>query len=398
MTTRPKNRAFTLIELLVVIAIIGILMSLVLPAIGAAREAARRTQCMNNVRQIGLAFQGYLNKRNRMPNLTTWGEIRNNKDITKSSLTNYFTSGNFSLYGVANPSNNQLNDLGPLHSWVVDLLPDLDLQTLYNDFNRNRIYVDDPNSGISRPAGEGWNTTKASNLTIGNTGQSFLNCPDDDTLQDGLGNLSYAGNMGFARWHGDGITGFGWTINAGTATPSGMSWGSGAPLGSIAMFKKTGVLFQGTLGGKTPWDISHNTASIRDGMSYTILVSENVFGGASNGGSASTLPTNWAAGHPNYVGFMASSRICQPGGYDCSNASNNLIPMNVAGVQEDGVGWNRASQKGTGEEINAGNNLGLEEACILTSTATTPAASSSACATARPGSSRTPSTAPSTRS
>jgi prepilin-type N-terminal cleavage/methylation domain-containing protein len=65
---RPKRMGFTLIELLVVIAIIAILIALLLPAVQQAREAARRTQCKNNMKQLGLALHNYHDVYNVFPN------------------------------------------------------------------------------------------------------------------------------------------------------------------------------------------------------------------------------------------------------------------------------------------------------------------------------------------
>src|ERR1051326_1089898 len=67
MVTESKKRSFTLVELLVVIAIIGLLVALLLPAIQSAREAARRTGCTNNLKQIALALLNYHDVHQQFP-------------------------------------------------------------------------------------------------------------------------------------------------------------------------------------------------------------------------------------------------------------------------------------------------------------------------------------------
>ncbi len=72
---RRSQSGFTLVELLVVIAIIGILVALLLPAVQAAREAARRMQCVNQLKQIGLAIQNFHSARNQYPTSHSYGTI-----------------------------------------------------------------------------------------------------------------------------------------------------------------------------------------------------------------------------------------------------------------------------------------------------------------------------------
>ncbi len=102
-----ERRGFTLIELLVVIAIIGVLIALLLPAVQAAREAARRAQCVNNLKQIGIALHNYHDTQNSLP----WGDGPDewNQWSSMALMLSYFEQS--ALYNAANFSLSCLNDL-----------------------------------------------------------------------------------------------------------------------------------------------------------------------------------------------------------------------------------------------------------------------------------------------
>ncbi|HEV3163574.1 MAG TPA: DUF1559 domain-containing protein [Isosphaeraceae bacterium] len=115
-----QRSGFTLIELLVAIAIIAVLISLLLPAVQGAREAARRAQCTNNLKQIGLAIANYESAHGCIVS----GYISSAVPLTFAPVPGY------------NPDP-QTNDNGPGWGWLALLLPQLEQAPLYNAINVN---------------------------------------------------------------------------------------------------------------------------------------------------------------------------------------------------------------------------------------------------------------------
>ena len=166
--TRPRDRGgFTLIELLVVMGIVSMLMSLLLPAVQSAREAARLAQCTNNLKQIALALATYENDLGAMPAGMTYMPLPGTQNVTST------------------------------HGIFVSLLPYLDQRPLYDSVNFRCCIWTLPN------------------LTISGVGISTLWCPSDhevdqvkqfnpgpsfyDPVPDGVFKMafgSYAGNAG----------------------------------------------------------------------------------------------------------------------------------------------------------------------------------------------------------
>ena len=241
----PRGRnfpaGFTLVELLVVIAIIGTLIGLLLPAVMAAMEAGRRTQCLNNMKQIALAMKAYETGQKQYP--TNWGKVN--------------TVGTPSM----SPGPTQ-----PGASWIMPLLPSMDEGPLYSQLKVGQplSYVDAANS--------------YNNIAVASTVVKTLVCPSDNLRGPVINSMLGSGSWGPTNYKA--CSGANWPVSvAPDGTPSGTAITSvhGRNVGSSdGVDHGNGIMCRG--GGTSPTGAPTLTASmdIRDGESKTYMIGEAV--------------------------------------------------------------------------------------------------------------------------
>ena len=249
----PRRRGFTLVELLVVIAIIGVLIALLLPAVQAAREAARRSQCTNNLKQIGLGMQNYNDVFKCFPADAIWGN-------------GYAGFGGSPTVTVPE---------APYHyPWTVAILGFIEQKPLYDAINKRVaiMYNSGPigtvgyNGQVSQTVPPAYGT--AGFLTLQSQQIPAFKCPSDNTL-NGPGDMPM--NMMWTNYAAAEGVGF-WAANQPTTTSPPRSGAQTAYKGIFSFADFT------------------TFAGIRDGSSNTIAVAEVTTGSVCNQIAATTTP------------------------------------------------------------------------------------------------------------
>ena len=250
MKLNMKKRGFTLIELLVVIAIIAVLVSLLLPAVQQAREAARRTQCKNNLKQIGLAFHNYENTYSRFAPAIVLV-------VADSGL-------NFDIgEGVDNQPDGK-QDMN-IHSWTEFILPYMDQQNLYNAINFSVPQAFGPGGTAPLVNPNGGNYVGQQNFAVlGSAVVPTYICPSAP--------------------HGSNTTGLYEDDWLAGSTSAGQYYHSGGVLDYVSMasggifndgvYSTTGGFLDIEAGDGGPFSTGLKISQVSDGLSNTIMLGE----------------------------------------------------------------------------------------------------------------------------
>jgi len=238
-----RQRAFTLVELLVVIAIIGILIALLLPAVQAAREAARRSQCTNNLKQIGLALHNYHDTYKVLPSArcikyvgtalsgTAWGwGMFILPFIEQQSLHDTISTGNPSLWGALSDPAKQPVMQQPLSAFRCpsDIAPEVNTQRTFNYYSQTLScatsnYVGSSSSDI--PLGDSPSDAEYAGVFQGQQPVPFAKVLDgtSNTVAVGERAWQYRDNLG-ARQLAKAAIVYG-IASGGGSTAAGIRWG-----------------------------------------------------------------------------------------------------------------------------------------------------------------------------